>query len=105
VVKGIKTSIPFHQKLVNHPKFIEGHLRHRLHRAAQWAGGKGGPKPTSDEDAAEARRVAFLMAGDRRLQARTNSAPPRGRERDELRRRRPVEDVRTPRDRCEGGLR
>jgi acetyl-CoA carboxylase biotin carboxylase subunit len=61
VVKGIKTSIPFHQKLVNHPKFIEGHYDTGFIEQ-HMAGGKGGPKPTSDEDAAEARRVAFLMA-------------------------------------------
>jgi len=61
VVKGIKTSIPFHQKLVNHPKFIEGHYDTGF-IDAHMAGGKGGPKPTSDEDAAEAKRVAFMMA-------------------------------------------
>ncbi len=25
VVKGIKTSIPFHQRVIRHPKFLEGH--------------------------------------------------------------------------------
>jgi len=61
VVKGIKTSIPFHRKLVNHPNFLEGHYDTGF-IDAYMGGGKGGPKPTSDEDAAEARRVAFMMA-------------------------------------------
>ncbi len=61
VVKGIKTSIPFHQKLVHHPKFLEG--RYDTGFIDQhMAGGKGGTAAASDEDAAEARRVAFMMA-------------------------------------------
>ena len=61
VVKGIKTSIPFHQKLVHHPKFLEGHYDTGFIEQ-HMAGGKGGPVPGGDEDAAEARRVAFMMA-------------------------------------------
>jgi acetyl-CoA carboxylase biotin carboxylase subunit len=61
VVKGIKTSIPFHQKLVHHAKFLEGHYDTGF-IDEHMAGGKGGPVPADDEDAAEARRVAFMMA-------------------------------------------
>jgi len=62
VVKGIKTSIPFHQKLVHHPKFLEGHYDTGFIEQ-HMAGGKGGPSSAAtDADSAEARRVAFLMA-------------------------------------------
>jgi acetyl-CoA carboxylase biotin carboxylase subunit len=61
VVKGIKTSIPFHQKLVHHPVFLAGHYDTGFIEQ-HMDGGRGGPKPASDEDAAEARRVAFMMA-------------------------------------------
>jgi acetyl-CoA carboxylase, biotin carboxylase subunit len=61
VVKGIKTSIPFHQKVVNHPLFLEG--RYDTGFIEQhMAGGKGVAAAAADEDAAEARRVAFMMA-------------------------------------------
>jgi acetyl-CoA carboxylase biotin carboxylase subunit len=60
VVKGIKTSIPFHQKVVNHPVFLKGHYDTGF-IDQHMAGGKGGVA-ASDEDAAEARRVAFMMA-------------------------------------------
>jgi acetyl-CoA carboxylase biotin carboxylase subunit len=60
VVKGIKTSIPFHQKVVNHPVFLAGHYDTGFIEQ-HMAGGKGGTA-ASDEDAAEARRVAFMMA-------------------------------------------
>ena len=63
VVKGIKTSIPFHQKLVDHPRFLEGHYDTGFIEQ-HMGGGKGarvrGAKP--DADVAEARRVAFMMA-------------------------------------------
>jgi acetyl-CoA carboxylase biotin carboxylase subunit len=62
VVKGIKTSIPFHQKVVRHPVFLAG--RYDTSFIEQHlAGGKGAkPSESAGEDAAEARRVAFLMA-------------------------------------------
>jgi acetyl-CoA carboxylase biotin carboxylase subunit len=61
VVKGIKTSIPFHQKLVHQPKFLEG--RYDTGFIDQhMAGGKGGTPAATEEDAAEAKRVAFMMA-------------------------------------------
>ena len=79
VVKGIKTSIPFHQKLANHPKFLEGHYDTGF-IDAHMAGGKGGPNAASAEDAAEARRVAFMMAAivayKRDKQRATASAAP-----------------------------
>ena len=60
VVKGIKTSIPFHQKVVEHPVFLAG--RYDTGFIDQHlAGGKGDPRPVT-EDAREARRVAFMMA-------------------------------------------
>ncbi|MEB2345157.1 MAG: acetyl-CoA carboxylase biotin carboxylase subunit [Deltaproteobacteria bacterium] len=60
VVKGIKTSIPFHQKVVEHPVFLAG--RYDTGFIDQHlAGGKGDPRPLG-EDAKEARRVAVMMA-------------------------------------------
>jgi len=60
VVKGIKTSIPFHQRVVEHPVFLAG--RYDTGFIDQHlAGGKGDPRPLGD-DAREARRVAFMMA-------------------------------------------
>jgi acetyl-CoA carboxylase biotin carboxylase subunit len=59
VVKGIKTSIPFHQKVVNHPVFLAGHYDTGF-IDQHMAGGRGGAV-ASDEDAA-GRRVAFMMA-------------------------------------------
>ena len=67
VVKGIKTSMPFHQKVVNHPVFLGGKYDTGFIEQ-HMAGGKGA-KPSdatgqaaADDDAAEARRVAFMMA-------------------------------------------
>jgi acetyl-CoA carboxylase biotin carboxylase subunit len=64
VVKGIKTSIPFHQKVVHHPVFLEGHYDTGFIEQHLGGGrGKVPPAVTSpDEDLVEARRVAFLMA-------------------------------------------
>ncbi len=59
-MKGIKTSIPFHQKVVSHPVFLAGHYDTGF-IDQHMAGGRGGVA-ASDEDAAEARRVAFMMA-------------------------------------------
>jgi acetyl-CoA carboxylase biotin carboxylase subunit len=60
VVKGIKTSIPFHRKLVMHPVFLEG--RYDTGFIDQHMGGGKGGSAAADEDAAEARRVAYMMA-------------------------------------------
>ncbi len=60
VVKGIKTSIPFHQKVVEHPVFLAGHYDTGF-IDQHLAGGKGDPRPESG-DSREARRVAFMMA-------------------------------------------
>jgi acetyl-CoA carboxylase, biotin carboxylase subunit len=59
VVKGIRTSIPFHQRVLRHPVFLAG--RYDTGFIEQhMAGGKGGPEDASE--AAEARRVAFMLA-------------------------------------------
>jgi acetyl-CoA carboxylase biotin carboxylase subunit len=59
VVKGIKTSIPFHQRLLRHPVFLSG--RYDTGFIDQhMAGGKGGPDDQGS--AREARRVAFMLA-------------------------------------------
>jgi acetyl-CoA carboxylase biotin carboxylase subunit len=60
VVKGIKTSIPFHQKVVRHPVFIAGRYDTSF-IDAHMQGGKGGG-PDEGEEAAEARRVALMLA-------------------------------------------
>ena len=57
VVKGIKTSIPFHQRLVRHPIFIEGKYDTGF-IDDHMEGGKGGPKTES----AQRRRVAQMLA-------------------------------------------
>jgi acetyl-CoA carboxylase biotin carboxylase subunit len=58
VVKGIKTSIPFHQKVVRHPVFIAGRYDTGFIEN-HMAGGKGGD---DGEEATEARRVALMLA-------------------------------------------
>jgi acetyl-CoA carboxylase biotin carboxylase subunit len=64
VVKGIKTSIPFHQRVVNHPVFLAG--RYDTGFIEQhFGGGRGSKRPAgalADADGAEARRVGFMMA-------------------------------------------
>jgi acetyl-CoA carboxylase biotin carboxylase subunit len=60
VVKGIKTSIPFHQKVVRHPVFIAGRYDTSFIEA-HMQGGKGGGSDEGEE-AAEARRVAQMLA-------------------------------------------
>jgi acetyl-CoA carboxylase biotin carboxylase subunit len=81
VVKGIKTSIPFHQRLLRHPVFLAGRYDTGFIEE-HMAGGRGGP---DDEGSAqEARRVAFMLAAiaaDRRDKERAaraaSSAAPR----------------------------
>jgi acetyl-CoA carboxylase biotin carboxylase subunit len=56
VVKGIKTSIPFHQKVMRHPVFLAG--RYDTGFVDQhMAGGMGAPEPPGEE-----RRVALMLA-------------------------------------------
>jgi acetyl-CoA carboxylase biotin carboxylase subunit len=60
VVKGIKTSIPFHQKVAQHPVFLEG--RYDTGFIDQYMdGGKGGDPSGAGPDE-EASRVAFMLA-------------------------------------------
>jgi acetyl-CoA carboxylase biotin carboxylase subunit len=59
VVKGIKTSIPFHRRLLRHPVFREGRYDTGFIEE-HMAGGKGGPENANE--LAEARRVAFMLA-------------------------------------------
>jgi acetyl-CoA carboxylase biotin carboxylase subunit len=59
VVKGIKTSIPFHQRLLRHPVFLAGRYDTGFIEE-HMAGGKGGPE--DEGSAQEARRVAFMLA-------------------------------------------
>jgi acetyl-CoA carboxylase biotin carboxylase subunit len=55
VVKGIKTSIPFHLRVLRHPRFVEG--RYDTGFIDQHMdGGKGVPEPDSEE-----RRVALML--------------------------------------------
>jgi acetyl-CoA carboxylase biotin carboxylase subunit len=60
VVKGIKTSIPFHQKVVRHPVFVAGRYDTGF-IDAHMDGGKGGGGDEGEE-AIEARRVAQMIA-------------------------------------------
>ena len=60
VVKGIKTSIPFHQMVLRHPAFLEGKYDTGF-IDDHMDGGKGGNElPAQDEH--EVRRVAFMLA-------------------------------------------
>jgi acetyl-CoA carboxylase biotin carboxylase subunit len=59
VVKGIKTSIPFHQRVLRHPVFLAGHYDTGF-IAEHMAGGKGGPEQPGEAE--EARRVALMLA-------------------------------------------
>src|SRR4029453_17938362 len=55
VVKGIKTSIPFHLRVLRHPRFLEG--RYDTGFIDQHLdGGKGAPEPDGEE-----RRVALML--------------------------------------------
>ena len=60
VVKGIKTSIPFHQKVLRHPVFLKGHYDTGFIDACM-AGGSGGGIEI-EGDRGEVRRVAFMVA-------------------------------------------
>jgi acetyl-CoA carboxylase biotin carboxylase subunit len=56
VVKGIKTSIPFHQKVMRNPVFLSGHYDTGF-VDQHMGGGMGAPEPPGDE-----RRVALMLA-------------------------------------------
>jgi acetyl-CoA carboxylase biotin carboxylase subunit len=79
VVKGIRTSIPFHQKVMRHPVFLEGRYDTGF-IDAHMDGGRGGPE-VDDE---EVRRVAFMLAAiaaygrDKQQAARAGSAAAAG---------------------------
>ncbi len=60
VVKGIKTSIPFHQKVVRHPVFLEG--RYDTGFIDDYMDGGSGGAPEQDDDDREARRAGVLLA-------------------------------------------
>jgi acetyl-CoA carboxylase biotin carboxylase subunit len=59
VVKGIRTSIPFHQKVLRHPVFLAGRYDTGF-IADHMDGGKGGPEDPAEVE--EARRVALMLA-------------------------------------------
>ncbi len=85
VVKGIKTSIPFHQKVVRHPVFLAGRYDTGF-IDAHMDGGSGGVSDDSQTD--EARRVAFMLAAiaayrrDKKQASRAASAGSGGSARD-----------------------
>jgi acetyl-CoA carboxylase biotin carboxylase subunit len=58
VVKGIRTSIPFHQKVVRHPVFLEGHYDTGF-IDTHMGGGRG---PSDQGEDSEARRAALMLA-------------------------------------------
>ena len=60
VVKGIKTSISFHQRVVRHPVFLAGRYDTGF-IDEHMDGGRGG-EAAEGEDEKEARRVAFMLA-------------------------------------------
>jgi acetyl-CoA carboxylase biotin carboxylase subunit len=76
VVKGIKTSIPFHQRLVRHPVFREGRYDTSFIDEHMDGGSGGGFEADGDD---EARRVAFMLAAiaayrrDKQQAARTRT--------------------------------
>jgi acetyl-CoA carboxylase biotin carboxylase subunit len=61
VVKGIKTSIPFHRKVVHHPVFLEG--RYDTGFIDEYMDGGSGGEMAEGDDEKEAHRVAFMLAG------------------------------------------
>ena len=60
VVKGIRTSIPFHQRVVRHPVFLQGRYDTGF-IDTHMNGGRADPGSES-EAVGEARRVAFMLA-------------------------------------------
>jgi acetyl-CoA carboxylase biotin carboxylase subunit len=86
VVKGIKTSIPFHQKVVRHPVFKEGRYDTGFIDAHMDGGSGGGFEVEGEGD--EVRRVAFMVAAiaayrrDKQRAARASSGSGAARARD-----------------------
>jgi acetyl-CoA carboxylase biotin carboxylase subunit len=84
VVKGIKTSIPFHQRVVQQPIFLKGQYDTGF-IDTHMDGGRGGAVGV-DEQGVEARRVAFMLAAiaayqrDKANATRASAATPGGAE-------------------------
>jgi acetyl-CoA carboxylase biotin carboxylase subunit len=79
VVKGIKTSIPFHRRVLRHPVFLSGNYDTGF-IDEHMDGGKGGPAPAGEVQA-EARRVALMLgaiAAYKRDKARSAASPRSG---------------------------
>jgi len=78
VIKGIKTSIPFHQRVLRHPVFLAGKYDTSF-IDSHMDGGKGGPEG-EDGELDDARRVAFMLAAiaaydrDKQRAARSGAA-------------------------------
>jgi acetyl-CoA carboxylase biotin carboxylase subunit len=75
VVKGIKTSIPFHQKVVRHPIFLKG--QYDTGFIDEHMGGGSGGEAEADTEDGEAKRVAYMLAAIaayRRDKARSSRA-------------------------------
>ena len=84
-VKGIKTSIPFHQKVMRHPIFLKGRYDTGF-IDEHMDGGKGGDELL--EDGGDAERVAYMLAAiaayrrDKARAAKAESASSGGRTED-----------------------
>ena len=59
VVKGIKTSIPFHRKVVHHPVFLEG--RYDTGFIDEYMGGGSGGELAEGDDEKEAHRRLVVV--------------------------------------------
>ncbi len=79
VIKGIKTSIPFHRAVMNHPKFIEGSYDTSFIETELLKGG-GASLPADPEE----KQIAVMLAAiaafrrDRELAGRASAARPGG---------------------------
>jgi acetyl-CoA carboxylase biotin carboxylase subunit len=74
VVKGIKTSIPFHQKVMRHPVFVKGRYDTGFIEE-HMAGGKGGDeRMEGDEEIERAAYMLAAIAAYRRAKARAAKA-------------------------------
>ena len=78
-IEGIKTSIPFHRKVMRHPVFLEGRYDTGF-IDEHMDGGRGGEIAEGDDEK-EAHRVAFMVAAIaayRRDKQRASRAMPAG---------------------------
>ena len=73
VVKGIKTSIPFHLRVLRHPKFLEGHYDTTF-IDAEMGGGKGGVESEPAGEEGRAAKVLAAIAAYRRDKERAKRA-------------------------------